>query len=195
MVDAFNFMVEVLSKHIDNTYGYGIMFKIYQPGQSTKGHSVLFLKDVRSQIFFIDPQQSIIQQVTDLTTSAILVAFNNLYKGYTEIDLCFSVMPNVIGNYGQSNFGFEPTRIPRPMDHSEWGVPMHIINTLNAPRRVMLRERGEKVEYKGGKNKKMSKRKRKIKSQIKYKLKRTTQKKISTRRKSELRRRTSIKKS
>lgn len=174
--DAVSLMVEVLSEHQqkETVYGYAIMFKMYQTKQSRIGHSVLLLKDGQDNTFFVDPQKSIIAEVPQLTTIDIVTYLENVYEGFPELELCFTVRENVIEADGKPYLGFPGTRKARPMNDPR-GLPMAIVNR---DKTIQLRGRETEVTYKnGGKNKKRSKRKRKTKSQIKYKPKRTTKKK------------------
>ena len=174
MIDAVRLMIEVLSQHIDQNYGYGIMFKMYQHKQSEKGHSVLFFKDKVGSVYFIDPQNSILEQVNAAATiDSIVLSLNNLYRGaFTELELCFTVRENM-KNEGGIQPSFPVTRIPRLLDDNTGIIAQILSASTNS---YQLRTRNTFVTYSGGKNKKMSKRKCKIKSQIKYKPKRKTEK-------------------
>jgi hypothetical protein len=94
-------------------------------------------------------------------------------ESFKEIELCFTIRPDTPNTKGAQQHSFPATRMPRHLGDNTGILQNMLSHTTNS---YQLRTRDTFVTYRGGKNKKMSKRKRKIKSQIKYKPKRKTKK-------------------
>ena len=91
---ALHWIVTTLSR-LDETNGYGIMFKMYQEGQTEKGHTVAVTK-MDGVVTLTDPQLAEIYRIPNADSieeqsTNFKNMFKGIYRNFVTVDLCFTI--------------------------------------------------------------------------------------------------------